>query len=250
MYKTLCRARTIMEWYRFYLRFGNRAPIQVRIKVCVRDRNAHMCVRASSVCERERVSVREQCAFVCFVCICLCVFVWGYRVESQRLAWGWKARQSTNTAFDVCRSERVSESVRFSVFVSVFFFLHFFSVSWLPFGTFSVSASLESLLIRIFFSAVRCHWMHIRRLAQHCEWIECVCVWFSFHSLRFFGPFLFNVSDELLEWIAIWGENTSLSMAPKKNVEFVRRWTKEVYEENEKRLQWERRWMNETESTQ
>lgn len=68
-----CVARTIMEWYRFYLRFDNRAPIQVRIKVVyMRSRAPCVCMY---LCMRNAHTI-WMCMSMCMcMCLCLCLFV-------------------------------------------------------------------------------------------------------------------------------------------------------------------------------
>lgn len=116
-----CVARTIMEWYRFYLRFDNRAPIQVRIKVSIRD--------------RARVCVCVHCAYVCVRVLTDDDGGWAEE-ETERVR-----HQRTQPCGVIwrCRSERVNESVCL-----------FFNFC---FGICSCGA-FESILIRIFSFAV------------------------------------------------------------------------------------------------
>lgn len=144
--------RTIMEWYKFYLRFGNRAPIHVRIKVCTRSRALlFVYVCASDVHE------------------CVCVRV--YRVSWLTTATRLRMRDTSKYRAGA------SETMRVCVFQ--FLFRYFHSVRNIL-NTHSVFRLFESILIRNFWWPLSLR-MHIHRLTLY-EWHFRFLFLFSLHS--------------------------------------------------------------------
>lgn len=163
-----CVARTIMKWYGFYLRFGNRAPIQVRIKVCVPRSRCHTTSMRVRVYARAR-----ECMCVVRGLVCMSY--------AHRHTWTSECLLNRKTSEDTHTSAIAANGCEWERHNFQFLFRNFFPIRYnanerwhththtRAHSTGGFARSFESILIRIFSSslAVVTTWMHahIHRLA-------------------------------------------------------------------------------------